>query len=63
MEDVYRGGDLDRLLWFNARELVLDGSSTEGTLIGVTFDGTRIYGSDMVKMVGHFTSPIMVPVP
>ncbi len=51
VQDVDRDGDLDLLLYFNIQTLDLDTSSTEATLIGATFNGTLIQGSDMVNIL------------
>lgn len=54
MEDVDRDGDLDLNLYFEIQELVLDESSTEATLTGVTFPyagGVLIEGTDTVRII------------
>ena len=54
-EDVDDDGDTDLVLHFRPCDTVLDCSSTEGTLLGETFDGMAIEGADSVRMVGGNT--------
>ena len=51
-EDVDEDGDMDLVLHFRLDDTGLTCDATEGTLIGVTFDGWGIEGTDWVRMVG-----------
>jgi len=51
-EDVDGDGDTDLVFHFRVGETGLTCSSTEGTLIGETFDGQAIEGTDAIRMVG-----------
>ena len=51
-EDVDSDGDTDLVLHFRLGETDLTCSSTGGILIGETFDGQPIEGTDAVRMVG-----------
>jgi hypothetical protein len=53
MKDVDADGDLDMLLFFKTQELDLVSSSTDATLIGATFGGKSIVGTDAVDIVPH----------
>jgi photosystem II stability/assembly factor-like uncharacterized protein len=50
-EDVDSDGDVDLVFHFLLSETNLTCDSTEGTLIGQTFDGQPIVGTDSVRMV------------
>lgn len=50
-EDVDGDGDTDLVLHFRNGETDLTCESTEGTLIGETFDGQAITGSDSINSV------------
>jgi hypothetical protein len=52
-KDVDRDGDLDLLFHFRLGDTDLECDSTEGTLIGETYDGLEIRGSDSVRMVNY----------
>ncbi len=54
-EDVDDDGDTDLVLHFRLLNSSLDCDSTEGTLLGETFDGIAIEGADSVRMVGGTT--------
>ena len=51
--DVDRDGDIDLLFHFRLGDTDLKCNSTEGTLIGETFDGIVIQGTDSVRMVNY----------
>jgi hypothetical protein len=51
--DVDRDGDIDLLFHFRLGDTDLKCNSTEGTLIGETFDGIAIQGTDSVRMVNY----------
>ena len=51
-EDVDSDGDTDLVFHFRVIDTGLTCESTEGTLIGETFDGQAIEGTDAVRMVG-----------
>jgi hypothetical protein len=51
--DVDRDGDIDLLFHFRLGDTDLKCNSTEGTLIGETFDGVAIQGTDSVRMVNY----------
>ncbi len=51
LEDVDYDGDLDLIFHFKTQELNIDEYSTEATLIGETFDGILIQGTDTVNIV------------
>lgn len=51
-EDVDGNGDTDLVLHFRLRDTSLACDSTEGRLMGDTFDGQAIEGTDAVRMVG-----------
>jgi len=51
-EDVDGDADTDLVFHFRVGDTNLGCSSTEGTLIGETFDGQAIEGTDAVRMVG-----------
>jgi hypothetical protein len=51
MEDVDLDGDVDLLFHFKTQELDLDENSTAATLVGETFDGQAIQGTDAVRIV------------
>ena len=51
-EDADGDGDTDLIFHFRVGDTGLACSSTEGTLIGETFDGQSIEGTDAVRMVG-----------
>ena len=53
MTDMDRDGDTDLLLFFSTQELSLDATATEATLIGITYDGRVILGTDTVRIVGR----------
>ncbi len=55
-EDVDYDGDTDLLFHFRLGDTVLTCDSTDGTLIGQTFDGQSIEGSDAVRMVKRRSS-------
>jgi hypothetical protein len=59
-EDVDGDGDTDLVFHFRLGDTDLACDSTEGTLIGETFDdGQVIAGTDAVRMIGHpFISPL-----
>ena len=50
-EDVDLDGDIDLVLHFRLGDTTLNCESTEATLIGKTFDGSFIQGSDSIRMV------------
>ncbi len=50
-KDVDGDGDLDLVLHFLLGDTGLTCASTEGTLVGETFDGQTIEGTDLVRMV------------
>jgi Ca-activated chloride channel family protein len=50
-EDVDFDGDIDLVFHFHNGETNLTCASTEGTLVGFTYDGTPIEGTDAVRMV------------
>jgi len=50
-EDVDGDGDLDLVFHFRLSDTDLDCGSTEGTLMGETYDGTPISGSDALNMI------------
>ncbi len=50
-EDVDGDGDIDLVFHFTRGETDLTCDSTEGILIGETFDGESIEGSDSVRMI------------
>ena len=54
-EDVDNDGDTDLLLHFRRGDTDLTCDSTQGTLLGETFDGIAIGGTDSVRMVGGTT--------
>jgi hypothetical protein len=51
-EDVDGDGDIDLVFHFRFGDSNLGCASTEATLVGETFDGTAIEGTDAVRMVG-----------
>jgi hypothetical protein len=51
-EDVDADGDMDLVLHFRLGDTGLTCDSTEGTVIGVTFDGMGIAGTDAVWIAG-----------
>ena len=51
-EDVDGDGDMDLVFHFRFGDTNLTCDSTEGTLVGETYDGTQIEGTDAVRMVG-----------
>jgi hypothetical protein len=51
-EDVDGDGDMDLVFHFRYGDTSLTCASTEGTLVGETFDGIPIEGTDAVRMVG-----------
>ena len=55
-EDLDDDGDTDLVLHFRLLNSSLDCDSTEGTLLGETFDGKAIEGPDSVRMVGETTA-------
>jgi YVTN family beta-propeller protein len=63
IRDVDNDGDMDMLLHFNTQELNLDANSTEGTLSGMTSDGTPFSGTDSVRIVRSRPSPSCTPPP
>lgn len=52
-EDVDDDGDLDLVLHFRLGDTDLTCDSTEGTLIGETFDGVTVEGTDSVRMLDN----------
>ena len=52
LDDVDHDGDLDLALKFNIKETGIACGDTEATLIGETFDGVQITGTDFIKTVG-----------
>jgi hypothetical protein len=50
-EDVDGDGDIDLLYHFRLSETTLTCDSTQGTLIGETYDGLAIEGTDSIRMV------------
>ena len=52
VEDVDGDGDLDLVFHVRLEETDLDCGSSRGVLKGYAFDGRRIQGSDLVRMVG-----------
>jgi hypothetical protein len=50
-EDVDHDGDIDLLFHFRLQDTSLTCESTEGTLTGVSFDGSLIIGTDNILMV------------
>ena len=52
-EDVDDDGDVDLVFHFRLGDTALTCKSTEGALIGETFDGLSVEGSDGVRMVGQ----------
>jgi hypothetical protein len=51
--DVDGDGDLDLVFHFRFGDTGLDCFSTEGTLVGETYDGIQVEGIDAVRMVGQ----------
>jgi hypothetical protein len=51
-EDVDGDGDADLVLHFRLGDTHLTCDATEGTLVGETFDGVGIEGTDGVRMIG-----------
>jgi hypothetical protein len=51
-EDVDYDGDIDLVFHFRLGETGLSCDSTQGTLIGETFDGMSIAGTDSISIVG-----------
>jgi PKD repeat protein len=60
-EDVDGDGDTDLVFHFRLGDTGLTCNSTEGTLIGQTFDGLNITGTDVVRMVGSVESSPSTP--
>lgn len=54
-EDVDQDGDDDLVLHFPTGETHFDGDETDGKLVGTTNDGTPLFGTDTVKLVGGGT--------
>jgi hypothetical protein len=52
-EDVDSDGDMDLIFHFKTQELDLKQHSTQATLIGQTFDGQGIQGTDSVNIVSR----------
>ena len=52
-EDVDYDMDIDLVFHFRRHNISLTCDSTEGTLIGATFDGQAIEGSDAVRMINR----------
>ncbi len=50
--DVDGDGDIDLLVHIETQQLVIDPGTTIVTLTGETFDGTKIEGTDDIKLVG-----------
>ncbi|MGW8179975.1 MAG: hypothetical protein ACWGQW_14620, partial [bacterium] len=55
-EDVDYDGDTDLVFHFRLGDTSLTCDSTEGTLIGETFDGWAMEGSDSVRMIKRRSS-------
>ena len=51
VEDVDLDGDMDLVFHFRLGDTALICESTEGTLIGETYDGIPIEGSDSIRMI------------
>jgi hypothetical protein len=51
-EDVDDDGDMDLVFHFRLGDTTLTCTSTEGALIGETFDGQSMEGTDAVGMIG-----------
>jgi hypothetical protein len=51
LRDVDHDGDIDKLFYFEVRDLMLDKNSTEAVLTGFTKKGIPIKGADAVKIV------------
>lgn len=51
-EDVDEDGDMDLVLHFRMSDTSLTCSSTVGAVVGETYDGMAIEGSDAVQMIG-----------
>lgn len=52
VEDVDGDGDDDLVLHFPTQDAGFDGDENEGKLVGETNDGTPLFGTDSVKLVG-----------
>jgi hypothetical protein len=50
-EDVDEDGDIDLVFHFRLDDTHINCESSQGTLIGETFDGLAIVGSDSVRIV------------
>lgn len=50
-KDIDWDGDMDLLFHFKTQALILNKSSTEASLVGKTFDGMSVEGTDRVKIV------------
>jgi hypothetical protein len=53
VSDVDRDGDKDLVFHFRLGETDLSCKSREGILVGETYDGLPIVGSDSIRMVHH----------
>lgn len=53
--DVNHDRKLDRIVWFKARDLQLNATSTEAELLGKTVFGVAFRGVDQVKIVPPYT--------
>ena len=52
VEDVDRDGDLDLVLHFRTQRTGIECGDTNAMLVGETFEGTPIEGSDSIVTVG-----------
>jgi len=51
LEDMDEDGDIDLVLHFMTRELTIDPADTEAMLIGQTYSGQLLVGTDSIKIV------------
>ncbi|MEZ4670055.1 MAG: S8/S53 family peptidase [Anaerolineae bacterium] len=60
-KDVNHDRKLDLVVWVSIRDLQLDENSTEAILIGMTFGGQAIQGSDKVSIVQNHAPELESP--